>query len=184
MSPTDDFNIIRKKTSKGKAVRFADHEGLRLCEVFHIHNHNDDFNRKKKAYLRTEAKAKPKPLQVVNLPWTQDVLNQRLKRTSVALENIVKTEKGIIGITAVKNVAYHKDVVVRYSFNGWKTVNETTATFYKQDSSHQVDYFVFVVTNKMAHIDTNWTINFAICYKVNGQEHWDNNNGENYHISS
>jgi len=184
MSPPTEFDMIRKKTSKGKAVRFADHEGYRLCEVFHIHRHNDDINDEKKTSLRTEARAKPNTLQVVNSPWSQDMLSQRLKTRSVTLENVVKTEKGIIGITAVKNIAYHKDVIVRYSFNDWRTVSETTATFYKQDSPYQIDYFVFVVNCKTTCFDKKWDVNFAICYKVNGQEYWDNNDGENYHIKS
>ena len=184
MSPTDDLDIMRKRPSKGKAVRFADHEGLRLCEVFHIHCHDEDLKGNKTAELQTVAKTKPKPLKIINLPWTLDALNQRLKATNVTLENVVKTEKGIIGIAAVRNIAYQKTVIVRYSFNGWTTVNETAATFYKQDSSHHIDYFVFVVRSKTACFEKRWNVDFALCYKVNGEVYWDNNNGENYCISS
>ena len=183
MSPTDEFDFIQKRASKGKVVRFADHEGHKLCEVFHFYCY-DDRNKEKSKASRIEARAKPRPLTLITLPWAQDVISQRLQRTNVTLQNVVKTEKGIIGIAAVKNIGYHKDVLVRYSFNGWTTVNETLAAFYKQDSSHQLDYFVFVLSNKKAYFDIDWTLDFAICYRVNGHEYWDNNDGKNHRIQS
>lgn len=177
MSPIDGFQLTRKRPSKGKIVRFADHEGQKLCEVFHF----DDCEGLDKSPTLA-ARPKARPLALVTLPWTQDAFWQKLHSTKVALENIVKTEKGIIGVAAVLNISYHKDVIVRYSFDGWKTVKETMAAFYKQDSSRQTDYFVFVLTNKETCYDKSWNLQFAICYRVDGKEYWDNNEGKNHNI--
>ena len=140
--------------------------------------------RRPRVQQEINAKTNSRPLTLVNLPWTQDALMKKLQRGKVALENVVKTERGMIGVAAVKNIAYNKEVLVHYSFDGWTTVKETIAAFYKQDSSHQNDYFVFVLTNKDYYSGKGWKLEFAICYRVAGLEYWDNNNGKNYSLQS
>lgn len=53
---------------------------------------------------------------------------RKLEESNVALENVVIVQKDgtsiAVGTVKVKNLDYHKDVVVRYSLNNWKTFND------------------------------------------------------------
>ncbi len=191
MAPPSEFVTVQQRQQgkpKGKSVRFADDEGHDLCEVFHINCSSSYMglssglsvsrNRWKRAQV-----SRPKPLTIYNLPWDRDLLFDRLERLNVSLENIVKTQKGIIGMVAVKNIAYCKEIFIKYSFDNWETERDTQGAFYKQEQAKQVDYFVFVVSDKAACFDGNWELNFAICYKVGGREFWDNNDGKNYEVT-
>ena len=182
-----------KKQTKGKVVRFADNEGHSLCEVFHItcsNNCNGEgldrsaiVRQERSGKLKLRNLSKPREIAVFAIPWNSQKFYHRLELSNVSLENVVKTRKGIIGMVAVKNLAYRKDVLVRYSFDNWATTLETHAAFYRQDR-RQTDFFVFVLASKAACFDRQWELAFAICYRVIGKEFWDNNDGNNYVICS
>eukprot|EP00112_Aurelia_sp_Birch-Aquarium-sp1_P000130 Seg1010.5 transcript_id=Seg1010.5/GoldUCD/mRNA.D3Y31 product="Protein phosphatase 1 regulatory subunit 3E" protein_id=Seg1010.5/GoldUCD/D3Y31 len=182
-----------KKQTKGKVVRFADHEGHSLCEVFHINCSNncnvEGLDQNATARQKLGGKTKPRnvsksrQLAPVMMPWNSERFYDRLELSNVSLENVVKTRRGIIGMVAVKNLAYLKDVIIRYSFDNWATTLETHAAFYRQDR-RQTDFFVFVLASKAACFDRRWEVKFAIRYRVNGKEFWDNNDGSNYGIFS
>ena len=192
-------NILRaERNGNTKIVRFADNEGHELCEIFHVSCSNacQGKQKSKRTHSRKHCSLKFEPGKITTrqipsqLPCERyqlrklDSLQERVDKTFVSLENIVKTEKGIIGIAAVKNIAYSKDVSVAYSFDEWTTAFSVQASFHRQDESRDIDYFFFIVSKRAECLDSNWKLEFAICYKVLQEEFWDNNDGHNYQVKS
>ncbi|KAI8323612.1 hypothetical protein GQ54DRAFT_257947 [Martensiomyces pterosporus] len=98
------------------------------------------------------------------------------KRSSAALRGTVK----------VHNVAFEKVVVLRYSFDHWRTTEECQATYTKTLADAEggrpgVDRFSFTLPlAASATVDLPATIAMCVRYDVGGCEHWDNNCGSNY----
>lgn len=94
--------------------------------------------------------------------------------------------KNLVGAVAVANIAFHKHVVARFTFDYWKTVSEVTAE-YNQDvrrkrTQHGHDQFSFTIRLcDQTHLE-NKTMFFCIRYDVSGQEFWDNNSSMNYRV--
>ena len=76
----------------------------------------------------------------------------------------------------LKNIAYQKDVRVRYTLDNWKTFKDAPLSY----SMTYTDGTELWGTQ----IDTNGAdkdgFHFAVSYTVNGQTYWDNNFGQNY----
>lgn len=88
------------------------------------------------------------------------------------------------GKILVKNVSYNKQVSVVYvgSDGQWKTA----AAKYSAPDYYYGNYEVWtfnIQTPVYKYPPTDF-YRFAICYKVNGVEYWDNNNGSDYRASS
>jgi hypothetical protein len=115
-------------------------------------------------------------MEVVNMPqrWAMDV--------DVMLEDVtLSKEATICGHVKVRNMAFEKSVVVRFTFDLWQTTSEVTAR-YEQSLAHGAfDRFSFVIRlhDILAKIEDK-TLFMAIRYVVNRQELWDNNFGQNY----
>lgn len=96
----------------------------------------------------------------------------------------------LVGQILVKNIAYHKTVVVRFTFDDWHTISETKA-FYEtrlndetNPKDHRYDRFTFSIklqdfTNVFS---TSQCMDFCVRYNVANQEFWDNNSGKNYRV--
>ncbi|KAI7830841.1 putative phosphatase regulatory subunit-domain-containing protein [Kickxella alabastrina] len=98
------------------------------------------------------------------------------KRCSAALRGTIK----------VHNIAFEKAVVVRYSFDQWRSVHEISAEFShtlveNQGGRPGVDRFVFGMALPES-VTENLPTTIAMCvrYNVAGSEHWDNNGGTNF----
>ncbi|KAJ5380430.1 uncharacterized protein N7496_002858 [Penicillium cataractarum] len=95
-------------------------------------------------------------------------------------------KKSLIGSVSVANLAFHKHVAARFTFDHWRTVSEVVAVY-----SHDVrrkhahdghDRFTFdIKLDDQANLESK-TMFVCIRYTVDGQEHWDNNNGMNYQV--
>ncbi|KAJ2401229.1 hypothetical protein GGI23_001534 [Coemansia sp. RSA 2559] len=99
------------------------------------------------------------------------------RRSSAALRGTVK----------VHNIAFEKSVSIRYSFDQWRTAEETTASYIRtlldnQSSRPGVDRFVFSIMLPPSLLAASLPATVAICvrYSVAGSEYWDNNGGSNY----
>lgn len=91
----------------------------------------------------------------------------------------------MIGTVAVANLAFHKQVAARFTFDSWRTVSEVSAT-YCLDRRNQVldgyDRFSFdIKLDDQAKLE-NKTMFVCIRYNVTGNEFWDNNSGMNYQV--
>lgn len=84
----------------------------------------------------------------------------------------------------VKNLAYHKEVGIVYTTNGWATFHTAYASY---DKSHlPSDHYGQIQAESWKlkiSIGTARSAEFAIFYNVNGQTYWDNNFGRNYSVS-
>ncbi|KAI9501504.1 putative phosphatase regulatory subunit-domain-containing protein [Coemansia spiralis] len=104
----------------------------------------------------------------------------------VELENNKRCAATLRGTIKVHNIAFEKNVVVRYSFDQWRTVEEAPATYARtlldsQGNRPGVDRFTFTLSLP-AFVTASLPATVAICtrYNVAGQEFWDNNKGSNY----
>jgi len=82
--------------------------------------------------------------------------------------------------TLVKNLAYAKEVYVRMKKPDGSWVDVALAYNRPADNGREVwsgsyaDYSGYALTYQ------TWDLEFALRYKVSGQEYWDNNGGQNY----
>lgn len=95
-------------------------------------------------------------------------------------------QKCLIGSVAVANLAFHKNVMCRFTFDYWKTTSEVSAEFSSEirpvDTPYRQDRFNFTIKlSDLASLESK-TLFFCIRYNVNGQEYWDNNNGTNFQV--
>ena len=92
----------------------------------------------------------------------------------------------LIGIVAVKNLAYRKVVTARYTLDHWKTSSDVVAEFnsHLRQAKHTDGYDRFNFKIKLAsqaNLEVK-TLLLAVKYCVNGQEYWDNNSSANFQI--
>lgn len=95
-------------------------------------------------------------------------------------------KKNLIGSVSVANLAFHKHVAARFTFDHWRTVSEVVAVYnhdVRRKHAHDGhDRFTFdIKLDDQANLE-NKTMFVCIRYNVEGQEHWDNNNGMNYQV--
>nr|CAG8437584.1 3949_t:CDS:2 [Entrophospora candida] len=86
------------------------------------------------------------------------------------------------GRIMVQNIAFHKLVEVRYTFDFWQTVSEVKATYAEgvaEKDKDSFDVFIFSIElfdNSRNPIDGK-TMYFAVHYNVSNRDYWDNNSG-------
>lgn len=110
------------------------------------------------------------------------------KSQPVRLERVwlSNDHKFLIGSIIVANLAFQKAVTCRFTLDYWKTTSEVNAEYVceitPRTTEHSLDRFQFSIKlADLANLETK-TLYFAIRYNVNGQEHWDNNNGTNFQV--
>lgn len=104
----------------------------------------------------------------------------RLIQYSVCLENCSLQERSLTGTVKVRNIGFEKSVQLRATFDSWVSFTDIECTFMNnvygcQDS----DTFAFVL-ELPAFIPPQNRVEFCICFTVQGQTFWDNNDGKNY----
>ncbi len=123
-------------------------------------------------------------IRLTNFPQVsveRSVLPVRTER--VYLSPDTKILKGDV---VVRNLAFHKTVVARFTLDYWKTTSEVLAEYNndvrKKQSAPDCDLFTFrIKLEDQANLE-NKTMFFCIRYSVNGQDYWDNNNSVNYQV--
>ncbi|CAO3660251.1 unnamed protein product [Umbelopsis vinacea] len=103
----------------------------------------------------------------------------------ISIESIVlaQDEKSLVGKCKVNNIAFNKQVTVRYTFNYWQDVSEAQAAYRESISPSGTDRFMFnLPLNDRMEKSTHETMYFCLKYTVNGTEYWDNNGGRNYQV--
>ncbi|KAL8348941.1 hypothetical protein RB601_002161 [Gaeumannomyces tritici] len=110
------------------------------------------------------------------------------KAMPVRLERVWLTadQKSLVGSVDVANLAFHKHVTCRFTFDYWKTTSEVVAEYSSEirtfNSQVSHDRFNFTVKlSEMANLESK-TLYFCIRYNVNGQELWDSNGGTNFQV--
>ncbi|XP_019377852.1 PREDICTED: protein phosphatase 1 regulatory subunit 3B isoform X1 [Gavialis gangeticus] len=106
----------------------------------------------------------------------------RLQADSVCLENCMLKDKSIVGTVKVKNLAFEKTVMIRMTFDTWKSHTDYPCQYIKDTyESSDRDTFSFDISLP-ERIQSHERMEFAIFYKCNGKVYWDSNRGTNYRI--
>jgi hypothetical protein len=124
-------------------------------------------------------------IETPNFP-SDDQLSQRDLPIKVESVHLASSGRNLIGKILVKNLAYHKWIAVRFTFDNWQTVSEVSATY---DSSQnngtdgkEADWDRFTFNVKLEDFTNleDRRMFFCVRYNVDEQEFWDNNFGSNY----
>ncbi|XP_058498384.1 protein phosphatase 1, regulatory subunit 3Da [Solea solea] len=190
----------RKKQCRNVGVRFVDSLGLDLEDI-RLFRSGDDPLVPQHVTLRLlmgAEMADGRHLEI-SLPYMKPLFPEqpgdqpgflhRLCKQKVCLEEVLCFELGVIGITQVINLEFEKDVTIRYSFTEWKSCTETKASWVSTTTKTweggggplSCDIFRFHLPVP-PFLQPGAVLEFAIRYKVCGNEYWDNNNGENYKL--
>ena len=192
------FNYVpstenHKQLKLVKRVKFADMVGLPLASVHQL-TADDPFETEGQIVPHT-LESRCKNLKVspesshnfrtalpnfslkLNFPLPKDHPNfySRLLSQSVSLEDTAIESNNIRGTIRVVNMEYHKEVTVRWTNNDWSTFRDSKCTYCRGSDDGQTDLFSFTLPFK-----NHDTIKFAVSYKVQRMEFWDNNYGKNY----
>ena len=78
----------------------------------------------------------------------------------------------------LQNYAYHKNVFVRYTTDGWKTFTDQPMSYAETNRDGTETWSASLNVNSSTL--SQGSFKYAICYRVNGGEYWANNFGEDY----
>ncbi|CAD5116510.1 unnamed protein product [Dimorphilus gyrociliatus] len=172
---------------KTKSVRFADCLGLDLVYVREFCKSPPILRRVPSIsdYCKMKEDFDSKFQCQFEQPSCQSNFYEKLHAQNVVLESIASEDQHlIVGFILCVNLAYKKNVGIRVTTNNWKTWEDSTANFYEDTRPSQfTDRFIFKIdpsTFKNGKKIVN--LEFAVWYKVNGMEFWDNNSKKNYII--
>ena len=123
-------------------------------------------------------------IRLTNFPHEsveRQVLPVRTEKVYLSPDN-----KMLLGLVAVRNLAFHKLVVARFTLDFWKTTSEVIAEYdnivRRQQADDDCDRFKFSIKlEDQANLE-NKTMFFCVKYHVNGQDYWDNNRSINYQV--
>lgn len=169
---------------KKKRVTFADLLGLSLVSVVEISPRNSlsdiCFSPNHKALTKPIVAHRRYLTCLFEQPVDKDDFLERVTRQYICLESVV-CDKAIVGFVRVLNIAYKKEVVVRYTGDGWKTFREEPAEHLSISRDGTMDTFFFRIPLLSFWQETN-KVEFAIRYNVRGNVYWDNNFFKNYSV--
>lgn len=91
-------------------------------------------------------------------------------------------KKLLVLLVMCQNLAFEKSLTVKLTFNNWQSnLLFNVFSHVKSFSLVNFDQFRFVIP--LSHLPSAINAQFCIRYSVNGQDHWDNNSGENYNFT-
>ncbi|KAE8375376.1 putative phosphatase regulatory subunit-domain-containing protein [Aspergillus bertholletiae] len=124
----------------------------------------------------------------IRLPnFPRDVSARTHQRVRLERLFLSSDKDTLVGVVAVANLAFHKHVAARFTFDHWKTISEVIAEYSDDVRRKQVhdgyDRFCFSIKlDEQANLEKK-TMFLCVRYYVNGQEYWDNNRAMNYQIT-
>ncbi|CAL8367737.1 unnamed protein product [Gadus morhua 'NCC'] len=109
-------------------------------------------------------------------------LRARLRRDGVCLESVALQRCVLSGTVRVRNLGFNKAVVLRLTLDGWASHQDTPCTFINSlYGGPDSDTFAFALDlPAAAGGGDRGQVQFCVCFRVEGQEFWDNNDGRNY----
>lgn len=187
-----------KASASKKHVVFADSKGMSLAAIHIFSKYDDELYQSRSCSESTEElqfdmmdletatmNLKISCVRSLALDFKQpsaDYLDfrSRLLKNSVCLENCSLQERSLTGTIKVRNIGFEKSVLVRATFDSWVSYTDVDCTFMNNVYGCQdTDTFAFVLELPVYVLPQN-RAEFCICFKVQGQVFWDNNNGKNY----
>lgn len=172
----------------------SDHERRKTFDLNqNIELHENCSDRKEPGLICTftplkNSKAKDSSVKFLSRYLPQPLFRadfyQRFENRNVCLENVFVSSGSpnvLIGVIRVKNLAYKKDIFVRYTLNRWKDHKDLKAEFAYQCSDGKADKFLFrLKIHRVPSQESRGVLEFAICCKMSSIVFWDNNYGSNY----
>ena len=181
--------MLRRK--RGKRVSFIDDvNGSSLAEVRLLHQTSDappdllpDIIDQFELDLNDTSETVPR-LMINFAQPAADYLafREKVESNCVSLENVVIRNNCLIGTIKVKNISYSKTVMIRCTFDDWKTHRDFSAAYqdYGKVYLNQFDTFSFEID-----VPTSAErVQFAVCCEEEGRQFWDSNSGQNYEVVS
>ena len=80
----------------------------------------------------------------------------------------------------LQNYAYHKNVFVRYTTDGWNSYSDQALGYSKTNADGTETWTTKINIENIADYSD---FEYAICYQVNGTEFWANHFGANYNLN-
>ncbi|KAI8055892.1 putative phosphatase regulatory subunit-domain-containing protein [Syncephalis plumigaleata] len=130
-------------------------------------------------------------LQLVNLPETS-VFHLTMRPISIEWIRLAGNARHLRVLTCCQNIAFHKAVTIRYTFDNWQTQEDISGEFYDSISNGGFDRFLACIPiydMLAANSQSNATqtmeplvVELCVRYLVDGKEFWDNNRGSNYRV--
>ncbi|XP_062375788.1 protein phosphatase 1, regulatory subunit 3Ca [Sardina pilchardus] len=191
----------KPKAKDKKRVVFADSKGMSLTAV-HLFSKSEDkeasaaltapselsqlqFDLTALESATAALRVSPSPGLALDFPQpSADYLDfrGRLLRNGVCLENCTLQERLLTGTVKVRNLAFHKSVQVRITFDSWRSFADTPCTFMNNVYGCQdTDIFSFAI-ELPSDVAPSDRVEFCICYRPADQLFWDNNDGNNYRL--
>uniref|UniRef100_A0A087X5H0 NACHT domain-containing protein n=1 Tax=Poecilia formosa TaxID=48698 RepID=A0A087X5H0_POEFO len=168
----EDGAITSKDTKKKKRVTFADHKGLSLTKVKIFSKFTDPIEIPANIQEMLSSKLTLSSMEEdkLVLDFTQPssdylLFRQNLEQNLVSLEHCVLKEKAFAGTVKVKNVSFEKSVMLRVTFDSWKSHTDVSCEYVKDTyPTSYSDTFSFEVSLP-AEMWPNEQVEFAVCYK-------------------
>uniref|UniRef100_A0A3P9MBP3 Protein phosphatase 1 regulatory subunit n=1 Tax=Oryzias latipes TaxID=8090 RepID=A0A3P9MBP3_ORYLA len=198
---SDGSCVAWNKSKAGKKrVVFADTKGMALTNI-HVFSKFDDepYQMKQKDEITEELQFDMTDLETATMDLkissvrslaldfkqpSADYLDfrNRLIQNSVCLENCSLQERSLTGTIKVRNIGFEKVVQLRITYDSWASYTDVDCTFLNNVyNSQDNDTFAFVV-ELPSYVPPQNRVEFCICFKVQGQAFWDNNDGKNYSL--
>lgn len=105
----------------------------------------------------------------------------------MSLENVIvrESESVVVGTVKVRNLSFDKEVVVRVTYDHWKSQEDIQCTYSNLGGSQGggggayalFDTFSFKLTLPPS---SKRSVEFCVCFRANGQEYWDSNSVSKY----
>ncbi|PVU87919.1 hypothetical protein BB561_006125 [Smittium simulii] len=124
-------------------------------------------------------------------PLNESRLDGNCLQSPVSLSSVTFDSLSNIffGIMFVQNIAYEKNIIVRYTHDNWKSFKDAGAdfsnNFLSTNENNSVDRFSFIIQiphgSEIYKLPCQYLdLEFCIRYNVKGQDYWDNNKSANY----
>ena len=189
--PIDDVKVPKR-------VKFADTVGLDLVHIRHMTAGRDTppdlscYHFSDLDLCSSKKQSREEPTLTLGFPQPVSDYSQfreLLDTNNVSLESISINGLSIVGTIKVKNLAFHKTVFARFTSDNWATCHDVNAYYVNNGLANgqgmvltsQIDTFSFTY-DLSAEFTKCDNIQFAVCFRCEGQEFWDNNIRKNYVI--
>ncbi|XP_066579004.1 protein phosphatase 1 regulatory subunit 3E [Amia ocellicauda] len=187
-----------------KRVRFADSLGLELISVRHYsQSHDPDSESDSEGgelMIHATPTLSPPPTGKKPSWWSECAVLQfqppvtrpdfdvLLRCQRVCVESVSPGPVCVTGTVRVQNLSFHKQVLIRYTFDRWASHSQVTGAYLPPTVQHfslSTDRFQFrlpLPAPPCSPLALPPSLEFAVCYCVQGEEFWDSNEGQNYAI--
>lgn len=113
--------------------------------------------------------------------------DKKLGNNNIKLEKLSVKNNIMYGHVLVSNLAFEKQVGLKYTTNNWATFNQINL-YFKNCKDSNTDRFSFKLNlnskkfQRLQRQHSSLNFEFCLCYLVNNYKYWDNNNNLNYKL--